>query len=215
MLREQRLTIKVNHCIEIWSPVNFHTLRNKNTTTRKTTWRASQFSFICHLTKTNWRSVFVFFFFHKQKYMIKKKGEKSTPTTVAVGNPFFVCVCGLLTQTLRHGCLINTEAGRCLLMDTVCACVDNRSVFERLCGLTLKTRERLLWVVVVYWRRVENMYVMQTLCSTIPSLFHLNWRTENKTSVSIIKFIFMQTNWVFIKRMHLLAVHASVWTDSK
>lgn len=50
MPREQRLAIKVNHCIEIWSPVNFHMLRNKTRVYREdnSRWTSLHLSVLFH-----------------------------------------------------------------------------------------------------------------------------------------------------------------------
>lgn len=81
----------------------------------------------------------------------EKEEKAHQQHAVAVGNPFFFFVSVWFADSDFATRLSHKHGSRKTFVDGHCACVDNRSVLERLCGLTPTTRARLLWVVVVYW----------------------------------------------------------------
>ena len=103
MPREQRPTIKANHCIEIWSPVNFHMLRNKTLVYQEenSRWRSLGFSdfvsFVILLKQMN-----DMFCFPQELLRILKK--KKQTWLQSLWDLLFICQCGLLTHSVQHCC---------------------------------------------------------------------------------------------------------------
>lgn len=97
MQREQRLTIKVNHGIEIWSPVNFQVLRNKTAVYQEGNGRWSPLDLLVLFRKQIWSVSFIFPDRWENTYFERKKIHDCS----RCGKPFFFCWCGLLTQSWR------------------------------------------------------------------------------------------------------------------
>lgn len=105
MPREQRPTIKVNHYIEIWSPVNFHALSNKNTGLPgrqqqvENSWSDSTVSFVTLLKQMD--EVFCF----SPPWQIRVDFKKQT-WLQTLWETLPIHRCSLLTQSRQHWCLI-------------------------------------------------------------------------------------------------------------
>lgn len=170
MPREQKVTIKVNHCIEIWSPVNFHMLRNKTLVVpgrrMEIPWPVSCVSF-CDRTETDGWGVPP----HPPHKKWLEYILKSTHDYSQSGKPFLICLCCMLTHSGQL-CCHNKEAGESLLTDTLT---------RRVCwNCTTMTRQGcLLWNKCLFW---TGTVLQHYLAIKIPFEFTLSSITDRNIS---------------------------------